>query len=1118
MLYSLVNIVKKKHLNNLIIYSLIVYLLLITAIWNYYISSERTNLLYITEVIKLKLNEIDGRLADDAGRQKMLDELKQYLSKLVATYSKDYTVGFNSNKDDKVITVCCSQNTAKIESFRSNDPGQRGWRLQKPQYAILWSKLRGAWLLKCDNPVIVNNEVIGHTFANITLNSIILLFFEWGLGIAVILFLAGCFSSYFMKGLIKKLEANISKLVLSSEAVDPVSQFDFCEFESIARQNFRLFNQLSQREEFQSDLLNYFPWGYTMIDSSGICWEMNENGALSLGLNKDDIVGKPITQLGLDNQIINQAIEELEVVKGNFNYPLRDSGKSRTFYSCCFPTTLNSGIKGVMVWFIDITDNLTIEHSLAKSNQLIKDILESITDSFFALNEDWCFTYVNMAALSSVLAKDSNESFIGKNIWEVYPELVDTKLYEYYQKAMREKVSIQFEFKSVYQDNSWLDIHLYPNKEGISVYVRDITEKKVADKERSQLAAIVDSSDDAIFSMSLTGTITSWNSGAEKMYGYTRSEIVGKNVNILVPPDKHDFFADFLANAARDVVFNYGETIRVCKDGTLMDVSIKYSLIKDSQGNIVGVSAIHRDITDKKRYEERLKVERERLMVTLDSISNGVIATNLIGEIIWMNHTAERLTGWNYPDWLEQPLERVFYIINNKTSEPYFNLVDKVSGLVEKMILKDVILVDINLNEIPVSVSCSPIKSMCKSNYGAVFVFDDITDKLRTEFELSKKEKLEALGILAGGIAHDFNNFLAAILTNLQLASAKYLQGNDIQKYLKESIDSTYKASELTKQLLTFSRGGAPVKKMTSLENIIKDTARFVLRGSNVKAEYQFVPDLWPIEADEGQISQVIQNLIINGKQAMPRGGTIKISGENVELQNDDGHLVPGKYVKIVIEDEGVGIPEHQLNKIFDPFFTTKSEGSGLGLTTSYSIIRRHEGYIEVDSTVGKGTTFTILLPASQDKSLVSDSTAEVAAVRKGVSVLFMDDEESILKAMGELLEYHGFKVTLTRDGAETIEVYQQALQDGKPFDVVIMDLTVPGGMGGQETITYLRDINPNIKAIVSSGYANDPIVADYERYGFSGVVIKPYKHDELIAVLAEILTEPPNLKLNYTF
>lgn len=522
---------------------------------------------------------------------------------------------------------------------------------------------------------------------------------------------------------------------------------------------------------------------------------------------------------------------------------------------------------------------------------------------------------------------------------------------------------------------------------------------------------------------------------------------------------------------------------------------------RDAKGSPV-ILEMGIDVTERKKAEQALVKERELLMITLNSLTEGVIAADPDDRIFLINEAALSLTGFSRTEAVHESLSKILYLIDDQTSEPvnpsYLNL-EQFQKLGRQLIL-----VTKDLKEVPVSVHISPIKSANDGCIGTVTVFRDITEKLKTEQELFKAAKLESLGILAGGIAHDFNNFLTAILSNLQLAQIKYAQNENIEKYLRQSMESTYRASELTRQLLTFSKGGAPVKKAASIIELIHDTAKFALRGSKVKVICHIPKTLWPVEVDTGQISQVIHNLAINAKQAMPKGGIVEIRAENTVIDNQ--RFKPGNYIKISFKDQGIGIAREDLPKIFDPYFTTKKEGSGLGLATSYSIIRKHDGYIEVESERGKGTTFYIYLPALVNTETLPETQNEPTVNLKGLRILLMDDEETILKTVSELLEMYGHEVTTASDGEKAIDAYLQGLQSGSPFDLVIMDLTVPGGMGGQEAIAHLRDVDPNIKAIVSSGYANELIIMDYERFGFCGVMTKPYKIEEINKVINQVI------------
>ena len=373
----------------------------------------------------------------------------------------------------------------------------------------------------------------------------------------------------------------------------------------------------------------------------------------------------------------------------------------------------------------------------------------------------------------------------------------------------------------------------------------------------------------------------------------------------------------------------------------------------------------------------------------------------------------------------------------------------------------------------------------------------DITEKKKTEEELQRRHKLESVGILAGGIAHDFNNLLAAIMNNVHLSRMYVDRESKAYDHLENTEKALGRAGDLTQQLLTFSRGGEPVKKTTAIVEIIKEFAEFALRGSNVNCEYNLTDNLWPVEVDQSQISQVIQNLVINAKQSMPEGGTIHVRAENAMFHSGtDEPLQGGRYVKITVHDHGIGIALEHLQKIFDPYFTTKDTGRGLGLAIAYSIIKKHEGHISVESQLGGGSTFTVYLPASEkyEKHVDSSEPYEDTALVGEGRVLIMDDEEMVRNSLGEVLAVSGYEVEYAKDGKEAIELYEKSMKLAKPFNAVILDLTVPGGMGGKEAIKKLLAIDPNVKAIVSSGYSSDPVMANFREYGFSNVIAKPYK------------------------
>jgi nitrogen-specific signal transduction histidine kinase/ActR/RegA family two-component response regulator len=389
----------------------------------------------------------------------------------------------------------------------------------------------------------------------------------------------------------------------------------------------------------------------------------------------------------------------------------------------------------------------------------------------------------------------------------------------------------------------------------------------------------------------------------------------------------------------------------------------------------------------------------------------------------------------------------------------------------------------------------------------------ELSERKVTEEELLKAKKLESIAALSGGIAHDYNNLLTSIMGNISLAQT-YLEHDDkIYGLLNEAQRASILAKALTRKLITFSRGGAPIKKTVPISPLVKRATEFSLSGSNIKCEFHIPDELWFVEIDETQIGQAIYNLVINAREAMRDGGTIRVAAENTNIADGIPTLKEGKYVKISFNDEGIGIPKKHLKKIFDPYFSTKEmgtqKGMGLGLSICHSIIKGHGGDVGVESQKGVGATFNIYLPASDGKaSKEKPEKSQVKAtpvIGKG-RILVMDDEKMIRHLAGEILSYLGYKVSFSKDGAKAIEIYKDAMESGEPFDAVILDLTVRGGMGGKKAIRKLMEIDPHVTGIVSSGYSDDSVMTDFEKYGFKGVVAKPYSVNEVSVVLGEVI------------
>ncbi len=511
------------------------------------------------------------------------------------------------------------------------------------------------------------------------------------------------------------------------------------------------------------------------------------------------------------------------------------------------------------------------------------------------------------------------------------------------------------------------------------------------------------------------------------------------------------------------------------------------------------------------KAHRKLDEERELLSVTLKSIDDAVVTIDLKGRIILFNRAAEAITGWDRSDAAGRPLAEVIILSDEKSGDPITIVPDSIDSKIAACEMSyEPVLVSKDGARKNIAFSRCPLHDRNSRMIGEVLVFRDITERLRTEKEILKASKLESLGAFAGGIAHDFNNILTVIIGNLSLIRLQKEGGGVDDQVLSDTEKITERAKGLTQQLLTFSRGGSPIKKATDLRDLLRDTASFIVSGSKTRIHFEIEDGLWGAEIDEGQISQAVNNLVINSIQSMPRGGTVTVSACN--LISDGASvpgLQPGNFVKISVSDEGAGIPVDLTQKIFDPFFTTKPEGSGLGLSSTQSIVMKHGGRITVESTPGKGSLFTVYIP-SLNRDAPSVKTRSKAPIKGKGRVLILDDEEMILKTAANLIRRLGYEADISSDGTETIEKYMAALRRNEPFDAVVMDLTIPGGLGGKETLEQLRELDANVRAIVSSGYSNDPVMSQYRSFGFIDIIEKPYTLTSISEVLHRVISSRP--------
>jgi len=647
---------------------------------------------------------------------------------------------------------------------------------------------------------------------------------------------------------------------------------------------------------------------------------------------------------------------------------------------------------------------------------------------------------------------------------------------------------------------------------------KDITTLKKAEAARldseKKFQGIFDAASDGILVADIVDKkFVDANKSICEMLGYTRDELFKLDVSDIHPQEELPRVIEVFEKQVRREMILGAELPVKRKDGSIFYADISSRTVK-LEGRQFLVS-IFRDVTLRIQAEQLLKEEKNKAQKYLDVASVMLVALNTKGEITLINQQGckvlkvdeEYALGKNWFDYfipkeVTQEVRKIFEQIIAGDLQPveyYENEVIKQNGELRTISFYNTILKDEKGFVV-----------------GTLSSGEDITDrkqaeedKEKLEQQIQKNKKLESLGTLAGGIAHDFNNILSAILGNINLALFDETLQETTRNLLAESEKASLRAKDLVLQLLTFSRSGDPVKETATLDSIIKDSANFVMHGDKVACQYNIPEDLWLVDIDKGQISQVIQNIVINASHAMPEGGKIEISCENAfsdnkrTLSNGNG----GKFVKISIKDYGVGIPVKLFDKIFDPYFSTKQEGSGLGLAICQSIISKHNGDILVESVPGEGSTFTIYLPASDKTKPQEKISAEGHKTYLPVKILIMDDEEMVRNVAKAMLTKLGNTVVLTADGVEAVKCYKESMNSVNPIQLVIMDLTIPGGMGGKDAVREIHKLNPEAKVIVSSGYSNDPVMANFKKYGFCATIAKPFQLQDLSRVLSQVLS-----------
>jgi len=738
----------------------------------------------------------------------------------------------------------------------------------------------------------------------------------------------------------------------------------------------------------------------------------------------------------------------------------------------------------------DVTERKQAEEALRASEERYRAMINAFDGVIYICSQDYRITFMNEGLIRL------RGNVVGQHCYKALHDLDAVCPWCVNERVFRGEV-VKWEVLSP-KDGRWYYSINSPirNADGTvskQAMIHDITHLKLAEKELKFKSFTLENLAEEIIWLTPDCRILDVNRVACEKLGYSREELLSLSAWDIDPSYPKDACRSHWANLKISGSVQF-QSMHKTKDGRVYPVEVTANYL-NYDGHEYNCSIV-RDITERNKLEQAL-LESEELFRTLcDCAPIGIFRGDNAGNFVYCNARCEKITGFSFKEIAGKGWRTAIYPDDFEELAQAWSQAEACGGVFSH----DHRRVTPQGKTIWVRVLASPIRDRDGSITGHVGTVEDITEQRQASQEMLKTQKLESIGVLAGGIAHDFNNILTAILGNISLARFQVHDPGKVATRLEDAENAAARAKDLTQQLLTFARGGEPVKKVIEVPGLLKEAAAFALLGSNVGCVFDIAGDLWAVEADEGQLVQVIHNLMINAVQAMPEGGAVTLSAHN------EGSLQQGEgCVQISVADTGAGIPEQHLERIFDPYFTTKQQGSGLGLASCYSIIKKHGGNIRAESVLGQGSTFHIVLPAS--RQVQSSRPAPGPALSQGSSrVLVMDDEEIVRALAKAILEQLGYLAECAADGAQAVELYRKAREQGVPFAAVILDLTVPGGVGGREAINMLLEIDPQVKAIVCSGYSTDPIMANHRQYGFSAVLAKPYRPHDLSRVLQELL------------
>jgi PAS domain S-box-containing protein len=885
-----------------------------------------------------------------------------------------------------------------------------------------------------------------------------------------------------------------------------------------------------------------------LMDLDGTLLEANRTARNFLGLEEEDVLGRPFweTAWWTHSPELQEKVRDAvaRAGKGEFvRFEAYHPDPNGEIHTLDFSLRPVRDAAGDVVLLIpegrDISERKRIEAELAASEKNYRNLVDNALVGIFKSSLEGEILYVN-EAMAAMLAYESAEEMLLIPVVETYedPGEREAFLAELREKGKVAGREIRLLTKTGTRKNVLISSVF---EEGlISGMMMDITERKAMEEELRQNEerhrSLFEGSLDAVMLVDPeSGRIVDANPAASDLLLLWSREMVGLHHEELYPFRLRRRASEGFSRIVNEQDMDHPEeTIVLCSDGTEKPVEAMAHLIQ-IDGRLV-VYLVFRDISEQKMSADALRQAAERYRrlfddspISLWEEDYSAVKTHIeklrdrgvtdfrkyfeghqeeveqcaaMVRVVDVNEATLRMYEAESKEDFLEGLGRIF------TEKSYEVFREGLIAIAEGKTSFEGEAVNRTLKGRSRDIQIRwTIPKDAERTLGRLLVsIIDVTERTRMEQELGNIQRLQALGVLAGGIAHDFNNILTAVLANISMARFYGALDEETSQMLADAEKASLRAKGLTQQLLTFAKGGEPIKKTVPMAPFLRDTVLFALSGSSARCEFSMPEGLWVIQADEGQLGQAVQNLVINADQAMPEGGVIRICAENVVVgERERGRLEPGRHVKVSVGDEGSGIPRDQIEKIFDPFFTTKERGRGLGLAIVFSVVQRHGGHVEVESSLGEGTVFHVYLPASGTSAGPTESSHKEPPGGEG-RVLVVDDEEMVRKSAGEVLGRLGYETEFARDGTEGIELYTDAMRRRRPFDVVIMDLTIPGELGGKKALKVFKDLDPKAKVIVSSGYSDDPVMSRYREYGFHGVLVKPYNVGDLATEIQRVL------------